>query len=101
MEFQPHPSQLVAVDSNVPLDLADGNESVLDALNTIRKGVTPFQSKFLSVDHAAKFLTKAYRNKTPIATGASGWARIAAFPSFREARFAYQWPRERDHCHGA
>lgn len=36
MEFQPHPSQLVAVDSNVPLDLADGNESVLDALNTIR-----------------------------------------------------------------
>ena len=36
MESQPHPSQLVAVDSNVPLDLADGNESVLDALNTIR-----------------------------------------------------------------
>ena len=34
MEPQPHPSQLVAVDSNVPLDLADGNESVLDALNT-------------------------------------------------------------------
>ena len=36
MEPQPHPSPLVAVDSNVPLDLADGNESVLDALNTIR-----------------------------------------------------------------
>jgi predicted nucleic acid-binding protein len=36
MASQPHPSPLVAVDSNVPLDLADGNESVLDALNTIR-----------------------------------------------------------------
>lgn len=31
MEPQSHPSPLVAVDSNVPLDLADGNESVVDA----------------------------------------------------------------------
>ena len=37
---QPHPNPLVAVDSNVPLDLADGNESVLDALNTIRGRLT-------------------------------------------------------------
>ena len=40
MESQPHRSQLVAVDSNVPLDLADGNESVLDAVNTIRARLT-------------------------------------------------------------
>ena len=40
MEPRPHPSPLVAVDSNVPLDLADGNESVLDALDTIRARLT-------------------------------------------------------------
>src|ERR1035441_5997182 len=37
---QPHPNPLVAIDSNVPLDLADGNEPVLDALNTIRARLT-------------------------------------------------------------
>jgi predicted nucleic acid-binding protein len=36
MEPRSHPSPLVAVDSNVPLDLADGNESVEDAVDTIR-----------------------------------------------------------------
>ena len=40
MEPWPHHSLLVAVDSNVLLDLADGNESVLDALNTIRARLT-------------------------------------------------------------
>ena len=37
MGASPPPSLLIAVDSNVPLDLADGNEAVLDALATIRQ----------------------------------------------------------------
>jgi hypothetical protein len=59
MESQPHPSPLVAVDSNVPMDLADGNESVRNALNTIRARlpnvrfvVTP--SVFQELGHVAR-----------------------------------------------
>ena len=37
MGASPPPSLLIAVDSNVPLELADGNEAVLDALATIRQ----------------------------------------------------------------
>jgi predicted nucleic acid-binding protein len=63
---QPHPNPLVAVDSNVPLDLADGNESVLDALNTIRSRlanvrfvVTP--SVFQELAHVALHDTSVAR----------------------------------------
>jgi predicted nucleic acid-binding protein len=36
MAFEPQNRPLIATDSNVPLDLADGNDSVRDAIDTIR-----------------------------------------------------------------
>src|SRR6266481_7112157 len=36
MEPEASPNLLVAADSNVPLDFADGNEAVIDAVETIR-----------------------------------------------------------------
>ncbi len=36
MEAGGNPNLLIAADSNVPLDLADDNESAMDAIETIR-----------------------------------------------------------------
>ena len=36
MEADSNPNLLIAADSNLPLDLADGNEAAIDAIDTIR-----------------------------------------------------------------
>ena len=74
------PNALIAVDTNVPLDLADAKEEVLDALSVIRRRLkggrllltpTAFQELVFLADHAdsaadRRLATKALR-------GLAGW----------------------------
>lgn len=74
------PNALIAVDTNVPLDLADGKEDLLDALLVIRRRLkegrllltpTAFQELVFLADHAEssadqRLATKALR-------GLAGW----------------------------
>jgi len=61
MATPPPRSPLIAVDTNVPLDLADQKEHVLDALDTIRRRLQParilvtptvFQELIYLADHS-------------------------------------------------
>ena len=80
MAIRPPRSPLIAVDTNVPLDLADRKEHVLDALAVIRRRLTPgrilvtptvFQELVYLAEHSAGLADR--ERATRALRGLAGW----------------------------